>query len=69
VVKVTMNLIVYPGLESDDNVINVVNFNLSSDSIELTTKLNVKATVFRIYLKITLSKCLKTKSILKRSLK
>jgi hypothetical protein len=51
-----MNLTVYPGLGSDEK-------------FKLTTKLDVKATVFRIYLKITLSKRLKTRSILKKSLK
>jgi hypothetical protein len=48
VVKDTTNLIVYPGLGSDRK-------------LNLTTKLNVEATV-------TLSKFLKIKSILKKSL-
>jgi hypothetical protein len=48
VVEVTRNLIVYPGLGSGEN-------------LNLTTKLNVEATV-------TLSKFLKIKSILKKSL-
>jgi hypothetical protein len=53
VVKVATNLIVYPGLGSDEK-------------LKLTIKLDVEALQFYLfYLEITLSTFLKTKSILK----